>query len=142
MKAFCLCSTVNILELSTINQRSSVCLYYKTMEIQETGTARTGKLWDISAFTKVTMGYVDTEDFICNLWTIRHLGQHFKRISHYEKYLKHQKKGILALFCHSKIDKQFTSQGPRYIILCERILVAVILSKFVLKTPLQATTGR
>lgn len=142
MKAFCLCSTVNILELSTINQRSSVCLYYKTMEIQETGTTRTGKLWDISAFTKVTMGYVDTEDFICNLWTIRHLGQHFTRISHYEKYLKHQKKGILALFCHSKIDKQFTSQGPRYMILCERILVAVILSKFVLKTPLQATTGR
>lgn len=142
MKAFCLCSTFYILELSTINQRSSVCLYYKTMETQETGTPRTGKLWDISAFTKVTMGYVDTEDFICNLWTIRHLGQHFKRISHYEKYLKHQKKGILALFYHSKIDKQFTSQGPRYMILCERILVAVILSKFVLKTPLQATTGR
>lgn len=74
------------------------------------------------------------EDFICNLWTIRHLGQVFKRISHYEKYLKHPKKGILALFYHSKIDNQFTSQAPRYMILDERILVAVILSKSVQKT--------
>lgn len=92
MKAFCLCSTVYILELSTINKKISVCLYYKTKEALETGTLRTGKLLDISAFTNVNMGYVDTEDFICNLWTIRHLGQVFKRISHYEKYLKHQKK--------------------------------------------------
>lgn len=75
-----------------INYKSEELCLFILQNYGDLGNRETGKLWDISAFTKVTMGYVDTEDFICNLWTIRHLGQHFKRISHYEKYLKHQKK--------------------------------------------------
>lgn len=52
------------------------------------------------------------------------------------------KKGIFELFYHSKIENQFISQAPRYIILDERILLAVIFFKICSENPLQKTTGR
>lgn len=57
------------------------------------------------------IGYLDTQNifFFYNLWTIRHLGLVFKRISYYKNSLKHLKKVILALFYHSKIVNWFDS---------------------------------